>query len=253
MIDLDVRSKRWALKFQASQEDVVALAKELNINNVLATLLIQRGVDTFDKARGFFRPSLNDLHDPFLMKDMDKAVDRLHKAIQAGEKILVYGDYDVDGTTSVALVFSFIHSFYPNVDYYLPDRYKEGYGISTQGIDFARENGFTLIIALDCGIKSIEKVDYAREAGIDFIICDHHRPGEKLPAAVAVLDPKRSDDNYPFDELSGCGIGFKFIQGYAKQFNIPFDRLSVYLDLVAISTAADIVPIVGENRVLVHK
>ena len=252
MMDVDVRSKRWALKFQASQEDVAALAKELNINNVLATLLIQRGVDTFEKARGFFRPSLNDLHDPFLMKDMDKAVTRLHNAIQAGEKILVYGDYDVDGTTSVALVYSFIYSFYPNVDYYLPDRYKEGYGISTQGIDFARDNGFTLIIALDCGIKSIEKVDYAREAGIDFIICDHHRPGEKLPAAVAVLDPKQSDDHYPFDELSGCGIGFKLIQGYAKQFEMSFDSLIKYLDLVAISTAADIVPIVGENRVLVH-
>jgi single-stranded-DNA-specific exonuclease len=252
MNDVEVRGKRWALKPQADQAEANRLSKELNISPVLANLLIQRGVDSFDKARSFFRPSLDDLHDPFLMKDMDKAVDRLHRAIESGEKILIYGDYDVDGTTSVALVYSFIHAFYPEVDYYLPDRYKEGYGISFQGIDFAKENGFSLIIALDCGIKSIDKVDYANKAGIDFIICDHHRPGDQLPAAVAVLDPKRSDDHYPFDELSGCGIGFKFIQGYARKFGHSFESVVTYLDLVAISTAADIVPITGENRILVH-
>lgn len=252
MLDLEIREKRWALKAQASKSEADALAAELNINPVLANLLLQRGVNSFEKARNFFRPELSELYDPFLMKDMDKAVARLKKAIDNGERIMVYGDYDVDGTTSVALVYSFIHSFYTNVDYYLPDRYKEGYGISTQGIDFAADNEFSLIIALDCGIKSIDKVEYAKSKGIDFIICDHHRPGDVLPDAVAVLDPKRSDDTYPFDELSGCGIGFKLIQGYAHQYGIPFEEVSKYLDLVAISTAADIVPIVDENRILVH-
>ncbi|MFM7218118.1 MAG: single-stranded-DNA-specific exonuclease RecJ [Bacteroidota bacterium] len=249
---MEIRSKRWALKPQADPGRAEALAAELKISPVLSNLLIQRGVTTFEEARHFFRPSLDNLHDPFLMKDMDKAVDRLNKAILGGEKILVYGDYDVDGTTSVALVYSFIHSFYEQVDFYLPDRYKEGYGVSTQGIDFARDNGFTLIVALDCGIKAIDKVDYARKNGIDFIICDHHRPGDELPAAAAVLDPKRADDTFPFDELSGCGIGFKLIQGYAARFEMPVEQIYQYLDLVAISTAADIVPIVGENRILVH-
>lgn len=177
---------------------------------------MQRGIYTFDEAKKYFRPSIDDLHDPFLMKDMDKAIIRIEEAISNGEKIIIYGDYDVDGTTAVALVYSFIYSIYENVDYYLPDRYKEGYGISFIGIDFAEENGVTLMIALDCGIKANDKVDYAKAKGIDFIICDHHRPGEFLPNAVAVLDPKREDDNYPFDELSGCGIGFKLVQGYAK-------------------------------------
>ncbi|MFM2135275.1 MAG: hypothetical protein RL021_675 [Bacteroidota bacterium] len=252
MLALEIRDKRWTLKQQAEPIPAQQLGKELNISPVLANLLIQRGVTNFEEARLFFRPSLDELYDPFRMKDMDKAVKRLQKAITDGEKILVYGDYDVDGTTSVALIYSFLHDFYPNIDYYLPDRYKEGYGISNQGIDFAKENGFTLIIALDCGIKSIDKVENARAKGIDFIICDHHRPGDTLPAAVAVLDPKRNDDEYPFKELSGCGIGFKLIQAYASFTGMPAEKVYRHIDLVAISTAADIVPIVDENRILVH-
>ncbi|MFM2207987.1 MAG: hypothetical protein RL213_1962 [Bacteroidota bacterium] len=252
MLALEIRDKRWTLIPQAENAAALHLSKELNISPVLANLLLQRGVSTFEGARRFFRPSLDELYDPFLMKDMDKAVERMQRAIAGGEKILVYGDYDVDGTTSVALVYSFIREFYPNVDYYLPDRYKEGYGISDQGVDFAKENGFTLIIALDCGIKSIDKVENARSKGVDFIICDHHRPGDQLPAAVAVLDPKRTDDTYPFKELSGCGIGFKLIQAYAHATGMPAEKAYQYLDLVAISTAADIVPIVDENRILAH-
>ncbi|HRH67254.1 MAG TPA: single-stranded-DNA-specific exonuclease RecJ [Bacteroidia bacterium] len=252
MLDVEIRDKRWALKTQGERTLVDSLAKQLNISPTLANLLVQRGVSTFDEAKTFFRPQLTDLHDPFLMKDMDLAIDRIEHALQAKEKILVYGDYDVDGTTAVALVYSFFRTFYDDLDYYLPDRYKEGYGISFAGIDYAKENGFTLIIALDCGIKANDKISYAKERGIDFVICDHHRPGEFLPEAVAVLDPKRDDDNYPFKELSGCGIGFKLIQGYAQRHNIPIEQLEVYLDLVAVSTAADIVPIVGENRVLVY-
>lgn len=252
MLALEIKEKRWTLVPQADKSATDKLAAELNISPVLANLLIQRGVRTFEEARKFFRPSLDELYDPFLMKDMDKAIARLQKAVTSGEKILVYGDYDVDGTTSVALVYSFLHEFYPHVDYYLPDRYKEGYGISNQGIEFARDNGFTLIVALDCGIKSIDKVEYAAGFGIDFIICDHHRPGDQLPAAVAVLDPKRSDDEYPFKELSGCGIGFKLIQAYAAKTGMPFDSVRKHIDLVAISTAADIVPIVDENRILAH-
>jgi single-stranded-DNA-specific exonuclease len=250
MITLDIREKRWAVKPQADQASVSALAQALRISPTLAALLVHREIATYEEAHAFFRPTLSALHDPFLMKDMDLAVDRLGRAVEKGEKILVYGDYDVDGTTAVALVYSFLHSFYPNVDFYLPDRYKEGYGVSTQGIDYAIANGFSLIVALDCGIKSNDKVDYAKEHGVDFIICDHHRPGDELPAAVAVLDPKRSDDTYPFKELSGCGIGFKLVSGYAQRHDIPFERIERYLDLVAVSTAADIVPIVGENRVL---
>lgn len=249
---VDIKEKRWALKSQSNSALVADLAKQLNIGTMLGNLLVQRGISSFDEAKKFFRPSISDLHDPFLMKDMDKAVARIEKAFRNNENILVYGDYDVDGTTSVALIYSFIHSMYENVDYYLPDRYKEGYGISIAGIDFAHDNNFSLIIALDCGIKANEKITYAKKLGIDFIICDHHRPGETLPDAVAVLDPKRSDCTYPFDELSGCGIGFKLIQAYSQKHNIPFEELEQYLDLVAISTAADIVPIVGENRVLVY-
>jgi len=244
--------KRWTLKPHGEPETVKQLARELNINFIIANLLAQRGIKTFDEAKKFFRPSLNDLHDPFLMKDMEKAIDRIERALGDGEKILVYGDYDVDGTTAVALVYSFLKTFYANVDFYLPDRYKEGYGISTQGIDYAAANNFSLIIALDCGIKSVDKIAYANEKKIDFIICDHHRPGEKIPDAVAVLDPKRSDCEYPFKELSGCGIGFKLVQAFALKHDIPFDDLLQYLDLVAVSTAADIVPIVGENRVLTY-
>jgi single-stranded-DNA-specific exonuclease len=252
MIDVEIREKRWALKPDGKPELVSALASQLNISKTLANLLVRRGITTFDQARLFFRPSVTDLHDPFLMKDMDKAIDRLDLAIANNEKILVYGDYDVDGTTAVALVYSFLHKFYDNVDFYLPDRYKEGYGVSEAGIQFAALNDFKLIIALDCGIKSIDKVNSAKMMGVDFIICDHHRPGDSLPDAAAVLDPKRSDDHYPFDELSGCGIGFKLISAYAQRHNIPFKEIEQYLDLVAISTAADIVPLVGENRVLVH-
>jgi single-stranded-DNA-specific exonuclease len=244
--------KRWVVKPTADQALVDSLAAELKIEPVLSNLLVQRGIHTYEEAKKFFRPSLDDLHDPFLMKDMDKAVARLEKAITLNEKILVYGDYDVDGTTAVSLVYTFLKNYHPHVDFYIPDRYSEGYGISFQGVDFAKENGFSLIIALDCGIKAIDKVDYANERGIDFIICDHHRPGEILPKAAAVLDPKRSDCTYPFDELCGCGVGFKLIQAYASRNNIEFSKLEEYLDLAAISIASDLVPITGENRILCY-
>lgn len=244
--------KRWSIKSQSDQETVGRLASELSIDPILAQLLVQRGINTFDEAKQFFRPSLSGLHDPFLMKDMDKAVARLEKAIASNEKILVYGDYDVDGTTAVALVYSFIKEIHSRVEYYIPDRYAEGYGISFQGIDYAAENGFTLIIALDCGIKAIDKVAYAKEKGVDFVICDHHRPGDTIPDAVAVLDPKREDCHYPFDELCGCGVGFKLVQAYSLKNNIPFEQLEQYLDLTAISIASDLVPIVGENRILCY-
>jgi single-stranded-DNA-specific exonuclease len=244
--------KRWVIKSMADREVIDSLSRELNIHPILANLLIQRGHNTFDKAKAFFRPSLSMLHDPFLMKDMDLAISRIDRAISAKERILVYGDYDVDGTTAVALVYTFFRKRYDPLDFYIPDRYKEGYGISKKGIDWASEHGYTLIIALDCGIKSTDKIAYARSKGIDFIICDHHRPGPELPAAAAVLDPKRPDCNYPYDELSGCGVGFKLIQGYAQQHQLPFEELEEYLDLVAISIAADIVPITGENRVLTY-
>ncbi|HKL07572.1 MAG TPA: single-stranded-DNA-specific exonuclease RecJ [Bacteroidales bacterium] len=244
--------KRWVLKPQGNEEDVQKLAKELNIEPVLATLLVQRGVKTFDQAKAFFRPSLENLYDPFLMKDMNLAIDRIERAVQNNENILIYGDYDVDGTTSVALVYTFLKDFYDNVGYYVPDRYSEGYGVSTQGVQYAQENNYSLIIALDCGIKANEKVEYARKQGIDFIICDHHYPANELPCATAVLDPKRSDCNYPFKELSGCGVGFKLIQAYARTNNIPFEKLITYLDLVVVSIASDIVPIVDENRILAY-
>ena len=247
-----IMQKRWVIKEPGNPEIVTKISGELNIHPVLSDLLVQRGIFDFEKARMFFRPSLNDLHDPFLMKDMDKAVDRIITALNKKEKILIYGDYDVDGTTAVALVYSFIASFYPAVEYYIPDRHSEGYGISFNGIDFAAENGFSLIIALDCGIKSNDKIEYANKQGIDFIICDHHLPGPSLPDAVAVLDPKRSDCAYPYKELSGCGIGFKLINAFCLKQNIPFEKLHHYLDLTAISIAADIVPITGENRVLAY-
>ena len=241
---------RWTLQPKPSPEKVKALAAELKVDELIAMLLVQRGIETFEAARQFFRPSLADLHNPYLMKDMDKAVARIEAAIANAENILVFGDYDVDGTTAVSLVSSYLKSFYPNVATYIPDRYNEGYGVSYQGIDFADDNGFSLIIALDCGIKSIDHVAYAKAKNIDFIICDHHRPGDTLPEAVAVLDPKRIDCTYPYDELCGCGVGFKLIQALAQNRNQTFDDLVPYLDLVATAIAADIVPMTGENRVL---
>ncbi|MFC2107430.1 single-stranded-DNA-specific exonuclease RecJ [Bacteroidota bacterium] len=242
--------KRWILKEMGEMKAIQKLSAALSIDDNLSNLLIQRDVTSFDEAKSYFRPELNQLHDPFLMKDMDKAIDRLEEAVANKEKILVYGDYDVDGTTAVALVYTFLKTFYEDVDFYIPDRYSEGYGISYKGIDYANEQGFSLIIVLDCGIKAIEKVEYAKQFNIDFIICDHHRPGAELPNASAVLDPKRADCTYPYKELSGCGVGFKFIQGYAQQKKFPFDELIPFLDLVVVSIAADIVPITGENRIL---
>ena len=244
--------KRWVDRYKADTNKVETLASALNINKVLATLLIQRGVDDFEQARNFFRPRLEHLHDPFLMKDMEHAIARIERAIGMKENILIYGDYDVDGTTSVAVLFSFLNRFYNHLGYYIPDRYKEGYGISTQGIDYAADNNYSLIIALDCGIKSIDKIEYARSKGIDFIIGDHHTPGEELPQAVAVLDPKRKDCSYPYKELSGCGIAFKIIQAFAKINQLDDNTVYQYLDLVAVSIASDIVPITGENRVLAY-
>jgi len=244
--------KCWVLKPPGDPEKIKELSNALGVDQALTNLLVQRGVTTFDEAKTFFRPSLDNLFDPFLMKDMDKAIARITLAIDAKEKILVYGDYDVDGTSAVALVYTFLLSFHPEIDFYIPDRYDEGYGISVKGIDFAADNHFKLIIALDCGIKAVEKIAYASTKGIDFIICDHHRPGAEIPAAAAVLDPKRNDCPYPYKELSGCGIGFKLIQAYSQLNNIPFDKLIQYLDLVAISIASDIVDITGENRILAY-
>jgi len=241
--------KRWVLK-SWDEEKVNKLHETLKVHPILCRLLIQRGIETFEQARSFFRPSLDELHDPFLMKSMDKAVNRIGEAIANNEKILIYGDYDVDGTTAIATVYSFFKEFYPNIDYYVPNRYSEGYGISFKGIDHAAENGFSLIIALDCGIKSNDKVDYAKAKHIDFIICDHHNPGAEIPHAVAVLDPKRPDCKYPYKELSGCGIGFKLIQAFSIQNGIPIEKCYRYLDLVCVSIGADIVPITGENRIL---
>ncbi|MET2986209.1 single-stranded-DNA-specific exonuclease RecJ [Aureibaculum conchae] len=243
---------RWTFKPVPPSEKVSQLAKELSLDNHLTTLLVQRDIETFDEAKTFFRPNLSELHDPFLMQDMQKAVNRIKTAIANNENILIFGDYDVDGTTAVSLVSSYIKSYYPNVATYIPDRYAEGYGISFQGIDFADDNDFSLIIALDCGIKAIEKVDYATKKGIDFIICDHHRPGATLPKAVAILDPKREDCNYPYNELCGCGVGFKLVQALASKRNQTIEDLKPYLDLVATAIAADIVPMTGENRTLAY-
>ncbi|WP_338647025.1 single-stranded-DNA-specific exonuclease RecJ [Flavobacterium sp. KS-LB2] len=243
---------RWTLKPKPCEETVQHLAKSLNVEDFVATLLVQRGIETFEDARRFFRPSLDNLHDPYLMKDMEKAVERIEKAVENKENILVFGDYDVDGTTAVSLVSSYLKTYYSNVATYIPDRYDEGYGVSFKGIDFADDNGFSLIIALDCGIKSIEHVAYAKAKKIDFIICDHHRPGELLPDAVAILDPKRDDCTYPYDELCGCGIGFKLIQALGQNRNQTIDDLIPYLDLVSTAIAADIVPMTGENRVLAY-
>ncbi|MDR6968640.1 single-stranded-DNA-specific exonuclease [Flavobacterium arsenatis] len=241
---------RWTIKQKPETSQIKTLAQALNVEENIASLLLQRGIETYEDARQFFRPSLEDLHDPYLMKDMDLAVSRIEKAIENKENIMVFGDYDVDGTTAVSLVASYLKSYYPNVATYIPDRYDEGYGVSFKGIDYADDNGISLIISLDCGIKSIDHVAYAKERSIDFIICDHHRPGEFLPEAVAVLDPKREDCNYPYDELCGCGIGFKLIQALGKNRGESIEDLLPYLDLVATAIAADIVPMTGENRIL---
>lgn len=242
--------KIWSLKPQGDSNEAKHLSVALNVNMVIANLLVQRGIKTFSEAQGFFRPRLNDLHDPFLMKDMDKAVARLEHAIKNQEKVLIYGDYDVDGTTSVAMIYLFLKDYLEKIDYYIPDRYTEGYGISPQSIDYAAGEDFSLVIVLDCGIKAVEKVAYARELGLDFIICDHHNPGDELPEAVAVLDPKRTDCSYPYKELSGCGVGFKLLQAYTMKNRISQEKLLDLLDLVVVSIASDIVPITGENRVL---
>ena len=244
--------KRWVIKEAPDNEVVEHLSKVLNINKRLAALLAQRGISTFDEAKKFFRPSYDDLHDPFLMKDMDKAVDRILKAVENGERIMVYGDYDVDGTTAVALVYTFLKTFHKKVEFYIPDRYKEGYGISYKGIDTAIEHGAKLMITLDCGIKAVDKVKYAKEKGLDIIIADHHRPGDELPGAVAVLDAKRDDCTYPFDELSGAGVGFKLAQAITQKMGLDEGFLKESVDLVAVSIAADIVPIIGENRILAY-
>ena len=245
--------KRWEVKAQGDPAAVAQIAASTNISPVLANLLVQRGIDTVEKAKKFFDPQLADLHDPFLMKDMERAVKRVEQAVERNERIMVYGDYDVDGTTAVALVYKFLRQIgHTNLMFYIPDRYTEGYGISRKGIDIAAKKGVKLIIALDCGIKAVEKVDYAKQKGVDFIICDHHLPAEQIPAAVAVLDPKRTDCTYPFDELSGCGVGFKLVQAYAQTHNIPFEKIVWLLDLLVVSIASDIVPLVDENRILAH-
>ena len=243
---------RWTLRHKQDMAKVQELAQVLQVDTSIASLLLQREIDTYDKAKSFFRPSIDELHDPFLMKDMDKAVTRIEKAIAQGENILVFGDYDVDGTTSVALMSSYLKTRTPQVATYIPDRYAEGYGVSYMGIDYAADNDISLIIALDCGVKAIDKVAYAKEKGVDFIICDHHRPGVQLPAAVAVLDPKREDCEYPYKELCGCGVGFKLISAIALSRKQNLDELHPYLDLVATAIGADIVPITGENRVLAY-
>ena len=249
---MGIAERQWTVKVPADTEKVDRLAAELGVDRVLAELLVQRGVETFAEARSFFRPQLSELHDPFLMKDMDRAVERLHRAIAGGEKILVYGDYDVDGTTAVALVYSFVRRFTQRVDFYIPDRYDEGYGLSYKGLEWAADNGFTLLITVDCGIKAIDKVAYARTRGIDTIICDHHLPEEGLPDAVAVLDPKRDDCHYPFDDLCGCGVGFKLVQAYTRQYHLDPESLEPLLDLLVVSIASDLVSMMGENRILAH-
>ena len=244
--------KRWSIKPESDPEMVSHLAEVLNINHVLANLLVQRGVTNYDEAKAFFRPKLTDLNNPFLMKDMERAVHRINKAFDANESIMIYGDYDVDGTTSVALVYSFLKVHYEKLQFYIPNRYEEGYGISYKGIDIAAEQGITLVIALDCGIKAVEKVAYAKEKGIDFIICDHHTPGDELPEAAACLDPKRSDCHYPDKNLSGCGVGFKLMQAFCRFNDFKESELYDLIDLVAVSIASDIVPIIGENRILAY-
>jgi single-stranded-DNA-specific exonuclease len=249
---LQKMTKNWIIKEQGNERDVKHLQEALGVVRPIANLIVQRGIKTYDQAKAFFRPSLEDLHDPFLMKDMGNAIDRIEQAIENQEGLLIYGDYDVDGTTAVSLVYSYFRKYFKNIEYYIPDRYREGYGISRQGIDYAADNGHRLIIALDCGIKAVDKVEYARSKGLEFIICDHHTPGDEIPKAVAVLDAKRKDCSYPYDELSGCGVGFKLIQAFQQRVGGEFSELIPFLDLVAISIASDIVPITGENRVLAY-
>ncbi|HBC78851.1 MAG TPA: single-stranded-DNA-specific exonuclease RecJ [Bacteroidales bacterium] len=244
--------KRWVIKEKGDTAVVRQLAGALNISEALANLMVQRNITTPEEALAFFEPDLGYLHDPFMMKDMNIAVERISTAIKKNEKILVYGDYDVDGTTAVALMYSFLKEQYSSIEYYIPDRYKEGYGVSFMGIDYAFQNNCRIIITLDCGIKAVEKVKYARSKGIDVIVCDHHYPGDEIPRAVAVLDPKQPGCNYPYKELSGCGVGFKLIQAYSRVHGIPFSKIAGYLDLVAVSIASDIVPLTGENRVLAY-
>ena len=245
-------NKAWKFKNPGDINDVKHLSAKLNVDMTIANLLVQRGIRTYDEAKAFFRPRMADLHDPFLMKDMDKAVVRLRKAIENQEKVLIYGDYDVDGTTSVSLMYMFLKDKIKELDFYIPDRYSEGYGISPKAIEWAAEEKFSLIIVLDCGIKAVEKIAYAKTRHVDFIICDHHNPSDRIPDAVAVLDPKRPDCNYPYKELSGCGVGFKLAQGYCQQYNEPVLGLYELLDLVVVSIASDIVPVTGENRVLAY-
>ncbi len=244
--------KLWVAKPNAKKENIEALGKELNLNPALTSILLQRGISTFEEAKNFFRPSLDQLHDPFLLKGMNAAVERIQLAIKSTEKILIFGDYDVDGTTAVALVYSYLKTFYPHVEYYIPDRYSEGYGVSAAGIDFAHNNNFKLIITLDLGIKASAMVTLASAKGIDFIICDHHLPGNSIPQAIAVLDPKQEDCHYPYDELSGAGLGFKLVQAYSKKYKLDDQSIYNYLDLVCVSIASDIVPLTGENRILAY-
>lgn len=243
---------RWVVKPLVENKDCISLQETLNVSPLIATLLVQRGITDFEQAKRFFRPDINHLHDPFLMKDMSEAVERLSTAIDNNQRVLIYGDYDVDGTTAVSLMYLFLKSYCEKIEYYIPDRYDEGYGVSYKAIDYAKDINVDLIICLDCGIKANDKIDYATTLGIDFIVCDHHRPGNELPNAVAVLDPKRHDCDYPFDELSGCGVGFKLAQAYCQYQGLPMDNLYPLLDLVVVSIAADIVPIVDENRVLAY-
>lgn len=245
-------NKNWVIKAPGDEEEINSLAGELNLDLPLAQLLVQRNIKTFQEARDFFRPDLANLHDPFLMKDMEIAIDRIQEAIHAGEKVLIYGDYDVDGTTAVSLVYSYFKDHFRHIDYYIPDRYNEGYGVSRKGIDYAAHHGFSLIIALDCGIKAVDKVNYASEKGIEFIICDHHNPGDETPDAVAVLDPKQSGCSYPYKELSGCGVGLKLVQAFIIRNGMDLNKIYDFLDLVVVSIASDIVPITGENRILAH-
>ncbi len=245
-------TNRWIFSEEVDEQLIAELSSSINVNPTISKILIQRNINNFDLAKQYFRPELDQLHDPFLMRDMNKALDRIKLAMDNQEKIVIYGDYDVDGTTSVSLVYGFFKNFYDNINFYIPDRYKEGYGISQTGIDWASENGFSLLISLDCGIKAIEMTDYANERDIDMILCDHHLPGDELPNAFAILDPKMKDCPYPYKELSGCGVGFKLIQAFCEKFGYDPDLLFDYLDLVAVSIAADIVPITGENRVLAY-
>ena len=249
---LIIMEKNWVIKAQGEEDLISSLSSKLSIEKPLAQLLVQRGVTSYEEARTFFRPDLANLHDPFLMKDMDVAIDRIQEAIQSGEKVMVYGDYDVDGTTAVSLVYSFFKDHFKAIDYYIPDRYEEGYGISLKGIDHAAQQGFSLVIALDCGIKAVDKIEYARKKGVEFIICDHHNPGKTVPDAVAVLDPKQEGCNYPYKELSGCGVGLKLVQAFCINTGLSENIIYDFLDLVVVSIASDIVPITGENRILAY-